>query len=206
MRRYPESLVKQARRLVAGGMSCASVSRTIDVPNPTVSVWCRDVAKSKYLGLIRANENKRNDYLSSEEFVVKTSLLDNNSAKLWCGLIYGCEGAKYPASNIVSFVNSDPLLVVAFVRLLRKGFRLNEEKFRVHLQIHNDQDFGQLAGYWSKLLEVPETRFYKPTITKPRGRKHRNDYKGTCSLRYGDFKIQLKLIGIFREFLREYGG
>jgi len=50
--RYSENLVKQARRLAAEGMSGADVSKHLGVNDATVSVWCRDVNKSKFLGLI----------------------------------------------------------------------------------------------------------------------------------------------------------
>lgn len=53
-------------------------------------------------------------------------------------------------STGVSLTNSDPGLVLAFVKLLRAGYKLDESKWRVHLQIHDDQDFGALVDYWSK--------------------------------------------------------
>lgn len=204
MVRYPEHLVKQARRLVAGGMSCAQVGRTLNVHNAIISGWCRDVAKSRFLGLVNYYEGIRRNLLESEKGVVE-DLVGKEKARFICGLLYGCEGAKYPASNSVSLVNSDPLFVSSFVKLMRRAFSLDESKWRVHLQIHKDQDYQILRTYWSRLLKIPEGKFFKPTITNPRGRKHRNIYLGNCSVRYGDYRLQLKLIGIFDEFLRKCG-
>jgi len=206
MKRYPDHLVRQARRLaISKELSYVEIGKTLGVPNGTVSTWCQDLAASRFRGLIKYNEKKRNELLDSEKGVVDKVKLDEDNSKLFCALLHGCEGAKYPATNGVSLTNSDPDLVVAFVKLLRQGFVLDQSKWRVHLQIHDDQDFPKLVKYWSELLDIPGDNFFKPTVTHARGGKHRNKYFGTCSVRYGDYKIQLKLIGVFKEFLRKLG-
>lgn len=86
---------------------------------------------------------------------------------------------------------------------MRKSYSLDESKWRIILQIHSDQDYPVLKEYWSKLLKIDKKYFYKPTITVSSGKKHRNIYKGTCSVRYANYQIQLRLIGIFDEFLRK---
>jgi hypothetical protein len=123
--------------------------------------------------------------------------------KLICAVLYGCEGAKYPASNKIAFTNSDDQLICTFVNLIRRSFVLDESKWRVHLQIHTDQDYPELIKFWSSLLKIDSNKFIKPTITSPNGKKHRNIYKGTCTVRYYDYRLQLKLIGIFGEFMRK---
>lgn len=56
---------------------------------------------------------------------------------------------------------------------------------------------------WFKLLALLEERFYKPTVKAPKGRKHRKVYMGTCTLNYWDYRIQLKLLGIFERFIKQ---
>lgn len=119
-------------------------------------------------------------------------------------LLYGCEGSKYPAQNGVAFSNSDPYLVLSFLKLLQKSFKLDKNKFSVHLQIHTTHDYQILKKYWSDLLKIPESKFIKPTIAVPKGNKHRDDYKGTCTLKYHDYTIQLKLLGIFDKFKNSF--
>lgn len=104
---------------------------------------------------------------------------------------------------MVSFINSDPLLVRSFVALLRKSFKIDENKLKVHLLIHKEQKFEELKEYWSDLLNISKNQFYKPTITTSSGKKHRNQYFGTCSIRYSDQTVQLRLLGIFSEFLKK---
>jgi hypothetical protein len=156
VKRYPEHFIKQARRLVAGGLSGAEVAKILNIHSGLISNWCRDVPKSRFLGLIRYNQKKRNIYLNSDKRMVDKFILDKDNAKLLCGLLYGCEGSKYPANNGVAFVNSDPKLVITFVSLLRKSYLLDESKWRVHLQIHSNQNYDDLKKYWSDLLLIPE--------------------------------------------------
>lgn len=204
MVRYPDHLVRQARRLVISeGLDYSQTARRLGVHNSAVSVWCRGLANFRLRKLVERNEAKRAVLLESEKRIVNRLEWDSEEARILCAIIYGCEGAKYPASNGVSLTNSDPGLVNAFVVLMRKAFVLDETKWRVHLQIHSDQDFSKLKRYWGRLLVISEDHFFKPTVTHPRGGKHRNEYLGTCSVRYGDYRIQLKLAGIFSEFLRK---
>ena len=44
-------------------------------------------------------------------------------------------------------------------------------------------------------------QFFKPTITVPKGKMRRRDYLGTCTIRYIDNKIQLRLLCIFDKFV-----
>lgn len=153
--------------------------------------------------LINFFENRRLEILSSEAKILENLVLQEENSKIFCALIYGCEGAKYPSSQRMALTNSDPLLVRNFVFLLRKSFTLDESKWRVILQIHNNHNYTKLRKFWSEQLEIPQRKFLKPTITVPKNRKHRIDYRGTCTVRYYDYKIQLKLIGIFEAFMRK---
>lgn len=204
MRRYPEHLVRQARRLCSvGDLSQLEISNRLRVGNSQVSLWCRGLSGGPHKELIRKNEERRQQIRVSETGFLKGIVIGQTEAKLYCAILYGCEGSKYPASNGVFFTNSDPCLVRSFLVIFRKAFMIEEDRLRIHLQIHTDQDFRSLVRYWSKLLSIPPKQFYRPTVTSPTGKKHRNEYLGTCSLRYGDYRIQLKLIGIFDQFLRK---
>lgn len=204
MKRYPDHLVRQARRLASNqDLSYREIATRLNVRGSLISTWCQDLAGSKYIGLIKYNQLKRIQHTDSEKGLVKSIGLDKKHLKLYCALLYGCEGAKYPSSVNISLTKSDPNLIRVFVNLLRKSFDLNEDKWRVHLQIHNGQDFQELVSYWSMLLSISPEKFFKPTVTSPNGKKHRNQYFGTCSVRYYDYTIELKLIGIYEEFLRK---
>lgn len=127
--------------------------------------------------------------------------LDNDTVRLLVSLLYLCEGTKYQNSTVVSFVNSDARLLKTFLVLFHKAFKLDESKFRVHLQLHTIHDQNQVEKFWSEFLGIPMSQFYKPTITAPTGTRYRKEHKGTCSVRYNDYRLVLKMMGITEKFM-----
>lgn len=206
MRRYPEKLIKKIKEYrVRNKLSFKELERIFHIPDTTIRNWCKGTVSNKWEYLIVRNERRRNSLKNSEISVVpKIDKINKKQAKFLASLLYGCEGAKYPATNRVAFSNSDPKLILTFLKLLKKGFDLDNNKFSIHLQIHSDQNFEELRKKWASILSMPETQFFKPTITTPRGRKHRDNYIGTCTLKYRDYIIQLKLLGIFEDFINQF--
>ncbi|KKP23193.1 MAG: hypothetical protein UR11_C0001G0167 [Candidatus Woesebacteria bacterium GW2011_GWC1_30_29] len=190
--------------VVEDNLSYREVGRRLNIDNSTISTWCRGLASSKFTKLIKNNELKREIVKKSETKSFQKIDINTDFKKILCGVIYGCEGAKYPATKHLGFTNSEPLLILSFINLLRDSFQLDESKFRIHLQIHSNQNYNNLVKFWSDLLNISSDKFYKPTITKPTDKKHRKGYLGTCTIKYYNINIQLKLIGIFNEFMRKF--
>lgn len=204
--KYLSSVIKKSRQLRKQGLSFYEISRILNVSNSTIRNWCFDLKIDRHKALIINNKFRREKLKQMDLYSIPNlSGLTEDQTRFLVALLYGCEGAKYPATNIVSFVNSDPNLIRVFIMLFRKSFDLDEKKFRVHLQIHQYHNIATLINYWSKLLNVPIEKFLKPTITSPRGKMRRQNYLGTCSLRYIDNKIQLRLLGIFENFCSQGG-
>lgn len=205
MDKYSKNLVQQARRLAAtDGLGYGEIASRLDINVHIIKEWCQDlVFGTKSAKTIRTNELRRRALLASGTKDISRLSWGHEFTINYCAILYGCEGSKYPATKMVSFINSDPLLVRSFVVLLRKSFEINENKLKVHLLIHKEQKFEELKEYWSDLLNISKNQFYKPTITTSSGKKHRNQYFGTCSVRYSDQTVQLRLLGIFSEFLRK---
>lgn len=205
-KRYSDKLIKKIRKVrESEKLSYKELQRRFNIPDSTIGGWCEGTVGTKLDTLLINNERRRVEIKYSESYVVpQNKAINKKKAMLFAGLLYGCEGSKYPAQRGVAFANSDPELITAFLQLLRKGFELDESKFSVHLQIHTTHNFEDLRKYWSRLLNLPEKCFSKPTVTVPRGGKHRIVYMGTCTLRYWDYKIQLKLLGIFEKFVKSF--
>lgn len=206
MRRYPEELIKKIRAYrIREKVSFKELERKFHIPDTTIRNWCKGTVSNKWEYLIIRNERKRNAFKNSEiSNVPKRKTVSRSQAKFLAGLLYGCEGSKYPASNRAAFANSDPKLLVTFLRLLKKGFELDKDQFSVHLQIHSNHNYNELKKKWSNILSISVDQFIKPTITTPRGKKHRDNYIGTCTLIYRDYRIQLKLLGIFENFINQF--
>ena len=205
MRQLPE-VVERARELRKKQFSFNEIGKQLRISNSTIRSWCYDLGINRHESL-RINNEFRRRKISMQDWgnVPSISLILPSQARIFASLLYGCEGSKYPSTGFVAFVNSDPNLVRAFIKLLRKGFILDENKFRVQMQVHNTHDYLALVEYWSKLLVIPPNKFLKPTTTTPRGKMRRQNYLGTISLRYIDNKIQLRLLGIFEKFCNSGG-
>lgn len=203
MKKYSDANLEHAKFLRKKyHYSFAKLQTITGIPATTIRNWC----KNDYLGtrwdtLLSSNERKRNELKSSEISSINNSIfLNKNTAKIFAAIIYWCEGSKYPSTNKVDLTNSDPILLQLFIKLLREGFKLDESKFKIKLQIHSNQHIEQINNYWSELLNISKSQFIKPTITIAGGKKHRKVYMGTCTIRYSDYRIQLKLIGIYEQF------
>ena len=205
-KRYPDELIIKIRTVrEKEKLSFKELGRRYKIPDVTIGGWCKGTVGTKWDSLLVNNERRREKIKKSDISVIPNiKKLNSKESKFLASLLYGCEGSKYPAQRGVAFANSDPGLIVTFIWLLRKGFELKEDKFTVHLQIHTTHNFKELKKYWSKLLNLSEKCFIKPTITVPRGGKHRSVYMGTCTLRYWDYRIQLKLLGIFERFIGSF--
>jgi len=205
MKRYSEDFIKKIRGVrEKEKLSFKKIGERFNIHNSTIRNWCYDLPSNRWETLIIGNEKIRKKLKKSETSAIpKINSIGKNQAKFLAAILYGCEGSKYPASNAVNFANSDPDLVLSFLRLLKKSFDLDKKKFSVHLQIHTNHDYKKLKRFWANLLNLSESCFIKPTIREPKGKKHRNNYMGTCTLRYRNYRIQLKLLGIFEKFIKE---
>lgn len=203
MKRYQEDFIKKIKGIrQKEKLSFRELGNQFNIPNSTIRNWCYILPINKREVLAVRNEKIRKELKDSENLVIPKKF-SQKQAKFLTAVLYGCEGAKYPSSSNASFVNSDPGLVLSFLTLLRKSFDLDEKKFSIYLQIHTTHDYKKIKKFWANFLDLPENCFMKPTIREPRGKKHRNNYMGTCTLRYRDYRIQLKLLGIFEKFIKK---
>ena len=196
-----ELIVTKARQLSKLGWSNRAVASELGVKSSTISRWCAQIESPRVKGIIDYYQNQRNKFFSMDHLTVAE--ISPKSAKLYTALLYWCEGSKYPADSRVCFTTSDVEMQRLFIALLRKGFKLDESKFRIWLQIHTDQNKNHIFSYWSNILKIPETQFIKPRITQKRGGRYRNVYYGTCTLRYHDYSLLLRLMGIYQRFTKD---
>ncbi len=199
---HDQSTVQKARNERKKGISIQKIETKLCVSESSVSRWVRDIpGTAKQFNRARQRENILKLELQD---LTKNFNIDEDLAKIFVSLLYWCEGSKYPAGSFVAFSNSDWDLVKTFLELLRKGFKIQENKIRVHLQLHSTHPRQKMTKFWSDLLRIPTNQFYKPTITEPTRRMKRLDYKGTCTVRYYDFKLLLKIIGLYESLSNRY--
>ena len=226
---YPKEIKQKARNLRNRGWSIGEISEKVHIPKNTISGWVKDIKltkdqkrrikeKIKDSGAIgrplalkawrEKMENWKNGIRERIKYVERLPWSNPEIRKIICGLLYLCEGAKYPASRFLYFGNSDPKLIYFFITLLRKTYNIEESKLRFSIGYRCDQDYNRLKDYWSKLTGIPKTKCLKSkpdmrTKGKPTLKK---DYKGICRLIYYDTSIQFELQSIGEEIINGAGG
>jgi len=216
---YPASIKQKARNLRRQGWSMGEISLKMKIPKNTVQGWVRDIqltqrqkdrlkqkiAASGVIGRPLAVKTNRERHEKWKEGIkekakhfIKLPLNNPEIGKLVCGILYLCEGAKYPSSRFLHFGNSDHKLIYFFLNLLRETYELDEEKLRFSIGYRFDQDYEELKEYWSNLTGIPRAKCLnnkpdKRTKGKPTLRK---DYKGVCRVIYCDASLQFELQSI----------
>ena len=218
-RRYPEDLTVKAISLRQNGWSLQEICEALALPKTTVQGWVKHVAltdtqhlrlKAKAIESAArgrplaelAWQQKIDQWKAGIRSQVRhlATLPFNNPhvAQLACGLLYICEGAKYPTSRGMSFANTDPRMVKLFLKLLREHFAIDEKKFRVRVMHRWDQDGERLKIFWSEVTAIPLNQFY-PSYADRRTQGHptrKAGYRGICSLQYVSTTLQYLLQAI----------
>lgn len=139
-------------------------------------------------------------------FVIKSSLRENEKELLIANLmLHWGEGTKQ--GNGIDFANSDSRMIQLFLRFLREICNVTENRLRVYLYCHADQDVEVLKEYWSKITRIPLVQFTKPYIRKDTEKKWGREMKyGMVHIRYSDTKLLLRINKLLQEYLENWVG
>jgi len=220
MKRISKTVKDKALNLRKKGFSLSEISNLINIPKNTIYGWVKNIklTKSQRIrlkkkeiecgrrGLAKALQINRDNMAKWKESVrhrterFKT-ILDKKSdiAKLLCGVLYLCEGAKYPSSKQLILGSSSPKMIKIFLNLLRGNFNIDEKKLRCRIMHRCDQNGKALSKYWANLTKISLSQFYKSYKDKRSKGKitKKKDYKGVCAVQYNstDLQYELQLIG-----------
>lgn len=115
-------------------------------------------------------------------------------------ILYWGEGYKTDMSSGIDFANSDPDMIVIFVKFLREIYRVDEKRFRILLYCYSDQNIPSLIKFWSKLTGIPESQFSKPYVRNDFRKDGRKMKYGMVHIRYADKKLFLSIMKSVEEF------
>jgi len=147
---------------------------------------------------VNSNKVKRGKYLASLDQInspISKRIDDQEVAKIALAMLCLGEASKSVSSSGFCLGNSDPRIIVLFIKLLKYSFPTDQTKFRFTIQCRADQSTEELEKYWRKVVGIEVGQFYKAridprTIGKPTLDK---EYKGVLRVDYIDRKIQLEL-------------
>lgn len=221
-------LRKKVAELRKGGATYREIQSKlkVSIPKSTLWYWCKNVPvppwyaekieKLNWESFSRARviawaqtRRKREEMLadvgSTAAAIVKK--FSGNDFKIILATLYLGEGAKSRGHSGLMLGNTDPNIILLYIRLLERCYRIMPQQLKCRVSYRADQNIMALERYWSSITDVPLRNFYK---TKPdprtQGKKTmRPDYKGVCVLSCAGVKIQLELEAISRQFLEKLG-
>lgn len=146
-----------------------------------------------------ARKVRREAYFSDIEnkntHLIKTLDKDPVAAKLVLSALHLGEGSKNRRGSM-QFGNSDPGIIILFLKLMRTCYDIDESKFRCTILCRADQDTKKLENFWKHTTGINKRQFYKTridarTIGKP---SRKLDYKGVCVINYFSASVYYDLL------------
>ncbi|MCR4277514.1 MAG: hypothetical protein NUV80_07160 [Candidatus Berkelbacteria bacterium] len=140
-----------------------------------------------------------------EAFKLKNITTTKDRELLIAGtMLYWGEGAK--KGGTVNFVNSNPEMIVVFLRFLRKICGISEDRLKALIHLYPDHDEERLINFWSKVTQIPRKRFYRSFvhIGKAGTYKRRSQY-GTLALSYSDKRLLNTILAWIDEYKSKLG-
>lgn len=144
-------------------LSSVEIAEKLKCSSSKVDYWLakhgikkRGIKEAVYL---RLNPN-------GDPFSYNTELI--NKAPFLFGLgmgLYWGEGTKANKSS-VRLGNTDPDLILYFIKFLKEVFEIKESKMNFGLQLFEDIDPKKAMSFWVKKLSVKSSQFYKPIVSR----------------------------------------
>lgn len=215
-----ELLRTKAIGLRKQGYLYAQIARELGISKSTAQIWTsktllttEELAKiesnlklhqrSQYQRLTNGKKAKREKRTEQLHLHAKSTLdkttLDPDTKRVMCALLFWCEGGK-DVNGALHFINSDPVMIMTFLKLLRETFPIKEEKLRALIHLHQYHNPDEQLQYWSEITSIPTSQFYKPYLKPNTGKNIHPGYAGCVSLRYNDSSLGKSLKMIYSEF------
>ncbi len=130
--------------------------------------------------------------LAKEQVGSWTFLSSIDVQKSLLAMLYWAEGQKLPDRlAYVKFANTDPKMVLFFLTMLRNCYKLDENRLKIRLYVHWYHNVPKLIKFWSDLLGVDPSRFYRSYLKRRSpGKKFRKNFVGICFVYY--FSVDLR--------------
>ena len=214
--RYPEETKRRVLELGSLGSTYAQIQKKYPVPKSTLSFWFSHAGKKQdraeqlaHLRIARIASIKaknRQKALRVKEagdtarrIATHVPILQEAVGKALLAMLYWAEGGKTDGN--MKFTNTDPELILVFISLLRKYYKIDESRLRIGLLVHYYHNRSRVRQFWSEKLQISTTQFWKIYL-KPRSGKKRNykrNFYGICNLHYSSSAIQRELIALGKE-------
>lgn len=195
---WTEDKLDKLKSLYDSGLSMREVGEYFNK-----SVWSINSAMKNHNILCRKrNETNHIQFLKSPlSFHPKNELnIKENLLKIAGLMLYWGEGAK-KNTHRVDFANSDPEMIVVFLKFLRDIYQVDESRFRIYLYSYQSLPTNDLITYWSRLTQIPTTQFSQPYIRSKSELKHDKMQHGLVHIRYSDIRLFRLIMDEIKQFI-----
>ncbi len=188
----------KAIRLRKKGLSYGQIKRRLGLSKSTLSFWLKGVPLSedqrrilytRQIGILNlgAQSQKHRRAREVSEIIAKAKAEIKKPASLDCYRLFGAalywaEGSK---GGMFQMTNSDPYLILFWVKWLTKIFNISANKLKGRLNIYPQQNEKHIKQFWSELTGIPLKNFGKSYI-KPLSKNYK-----TNNLYYGTIKVEV---------------
>jgi hypothetical protein len=201
---------EKAILLRSRGKSYGEIMKVLGISSKgTLSYWFRglqlnDVAKKRLRRI--TDQTKTKNLVGFNKRRTKAILVENKSIYeksersigrlskrelLLIGVsLYWGEGvnkALVKGYQLVTFVNSDPQMVIVFMKFLREVLCVEYNKIKPGIIIHPNVDANKAIIYWSRLTGLPKEQFWV-SVAVSRASKHK---RPSHSLSYGTIHLRV---------------
>jgi transposase-like protein len=211
-KKWSKETKKFAILLRKRGLTYGEITTQLKVSKSTLFTWISKIKRpvletkleheahmKRIQGLaVLANRKRRTDRLEEirrnvQGEVDKYNVNNKDYLRSLLSMLYWAEGSK--GRGRVTFANTDPVLSVLFITLLRKSYEIDEEKLHVRLHLHYYHKIKESRKIWSELLKIPESKFGKIYIKKrSKTKKFRQNFAGICFIKYYSESLRFEIL------------
>jgi len=206
---------EEARQLRRQGMSVRDITKITGASKASVSVWVRDIELTpEQKAALKAKQSKW-EYQSKGGQVNRAKGREKRLAYQAAGraqakeirplhlagcMLYWAEGAKH--RNMLHFINSDPNMMLLFVRFLRDELMVADTEIVIYIHCHSEDstEIERVKRYWLSLLNLPEAALRQ--VLHKKGSVIRNHIleNGVCTIRVYRSEIVQHIFGAIQEY------
>jgi hypothetical protein len=198
--RAKDDLRARARELRALGRTYDEIATALGVSKGSVSLWVRDLPRPGRLSYAESRRRnaettaaywaaRRIERAASRAATVAAAArevgkLSDREVLIAGAVAYWCEGAKakpHRQYDRVTFINSDPQLILFFLRFLAVA-GVSTDRLICRMYIHESADVDGAQRFWRSLTGLPPEQFRRPTLKRHNPKTVRkntgDDYRG----------------------------
>ncbi|MFA5000574.1 MAG: helix-turn-helix domain-containing protein [Patescibacteria group bacterium] len=215
----PDKLL--AIKLRKNGKSYNQISKSLNIPKSTLSVWLKDLkisnhAQQKIKSRVNATaiakliaRNKQQTIIAERSHQQIRRAAEKEAKKLLLNplflsgiSLYWAEGYKQGAFGSkwksIDFANSDPQMIKLMVLFFVKFLNIEKNKIKIQIMLHDQKDTEKATNFWHITTGIPKENFIKTCHSLSRASLQKVKNKllyGTIHLRINDVKSFFRLIG-----------